>query len=81
MTQPHSFSVHDYARSLESGWLGKILSIEDDQYGTPTARMVGVDGMAHAIMGMSAEESLSFDDIQWFALADLLPVKSVSCNS
>ena len=63
------FGVGDYARSLESGWLGKILDVAAEGM----ARMVGVDWMANVVAGMTREESLSHDDIQWFALGDLLP--------
>lgn len=63
------FGVGDYARCLESGWLGKILDVDAEGM----ARMVGVDWMANVVAGMPREESLSHDDIQWFALVDLLP--------
>jgi hypothetical protein len=71
----NAFSVGDFARSLESGWLGKIVEIAPDQDGTPTAKMIGVDILGTQIMGLSREESLSHDDVQWFALADLLPAE------
>jgi hypothetical protein len=69
----HAFKVGDYARSLETGWLGKILEIGPDHNGDIMAKMMGVDILANLVIGLSAEESLSRDDIQWFAPADLLP--------
>jgi hypothetical protein len=74
--------VGSYARSVESGWLGKIIglitervSIDGTRFFTETtAKMVGVDVMGTHVMGMAREESLSVDDIQWFAVDDLSPV-------
>jgi hypothetical protein len=76
MTQ-HEFQVGDYARSLESGWVGKILVFETDGNGDRMARMIGVDNLAQLFGGLTMEESLTTDDIQWFAPADLIPIEEV----
>jgi hypothetical protein len=76
-----AFKVGDYARSLETGWLGKIVEIkpevvmvaEDRSFVEHTARMIGVDWMSHTVLGRSVEECLSHDDIQYFSLSDLIP--------
>lgn len=74
MAEKHVFKVGDYARSLESGWLGKIIAIEHPtELGGLMMKMMGVDWMAHEIAGLTAEESLSADDVQWFGTDDLLP--------
>jgi hypothetical protein len=71
----HTFKLGDFARNVESGWLGKIVAIVKDpaENGEPTAEMIGVDPLAFDILGLAAEQSLSPDDKQWFALADLVP--------
>jgi hypothetical protein len=75
----NTFKVGDYARNVESGWLGKILEfrtetvqIDDDRsYQETMAKMIGVDLMANLIVGMSRERSLSRDDIQYHDVNDL----------
>lgn len=67
------FTVGSYAKNIESGWLGKIVSFENDQYGERMARMIGVDFMANNIAGLSREESLSPDDVALYSVADLIP--------
>ena len=66
-----AFSVGDYARSLESGWLGKIVEID----GKGMAKLIGVDWVAYTIMDESLDDSLCPDDVRWFALDDLVSVR------
>ena len=76
------FKVGDYARSLETGWLGKIVEIrtevvkvaEDRSFVEHMATMIGVDWMSQSILGRSIEDSLNHDDIQYFSLTDLIPL-------
>jgi hypothetical protein len=80
-TMQTALKVGDYARSLETGWLGKIVEIktevvvvaEDRSFVEHMAKMIGVDWMSHTILGRSIEESLSYDDVQFFSLTDLIP--------
>ena len=65
------FRIGDYGRNVESGWLGKIVAFERDPNGDTMARMIGVDVMATHIAGLSREESLSADDVQWHDPRDL----------
>ena len=77
----HTFQVGDYARNIESGWLGKIQSLAtetvkiDDtrSYVKTMAKMIGVDELARNIGGLTTEESLSDNDIQWHSTDDLTP--------
>ena len=74
------FKVGDYARSIESGWIGRIRRIYNEPYrvreGDPPidelyAEMIGVDTLACTVSGCSWDEALSDNDIQHFALDDL----------
>ena len=77
-----TFKVGDYAQNVESGWIGRIESImprtvkiDDNLFFTEVeCRMIGVDPMASNILGMSFDDSLSADDVQYHAMADLIPV-------
>ncbi len=66
-------NVGRFARSVENGWVGKIVGVED--HGEPMYRMIGVDGLCHAVAGGTLEANLTPDDVQWFAPLDvkLLP--------
>ncbi len=68
-----TFQIGDFARSLETGWLGKIIAWEAGPNGDQLAKMMGVDWLAQTVAGLSADEALSSDDIQWFDVADLIP--------
>lgn len=81
---PQQFKVGDFARNIESGWVGKIVEIgepekvmiDDTNFFMQTmAKMVGVDIMGTHIAGLPKEESLSEDDVQYHSLADLKLVK------
>ncbi len=80
----HEFKVGDFARNVESGWLGKIVEIlppekvmidEVNFFEEQMANMVGVDEMTCIVDGVSWEEALSDDDTQQHSLADLVPAK------
>ena len=62
--------VGRYARSFESGWLGKVIAIECHA-GDVLCKMAGVDQLHNDVAGCSLEESLASNDIQWFVPADL----------
>ena len=79
----HTFKVGDFARSVESGWIGKIVEVfkfsepdghcgicEEDE-----CRMVGVNLLAHTIGGSPINECIDHDDVQWFSADDLRLVK------
>lgn len=80
----HEFKVGDFARNVESGWLGKIVEIlppekvmidEVNFFEEQMANMVGVDEMTCIVDGVPWEEALSDDDTQQHSLADLVPAK------
>ena len=66
----HKHLIGKYARSIESGWIGKITDIEY-QGGDLMCKMIGADEIAVAVAGVTVEESLSSNDVQWFAPEDL----------
>jgi hypothetical protein len=71
-TERHNgIGVGDFAWNVESEWLGKVVAWETDGNGDRMAKMVGVDVTAFLIEGLSAEDSLTPDDTQWHAPADL----------
>lgn len=77
-----AFKVGDYARSLETGWLGKIVEIKEEtvhvddthSFTVRMATMVGVDRLGQ-MMGLKDDAVLCHDDIQDFSLDDLIPAK------
>jgi hypothetical protein len=77
----HQFQVGDYARNVESRWLGKIRAFKtkevkvDDttSFTATTAEMVGVDELVMTIGGLPIEEVLCEDDVQWHDVHDLEP--------
>ena len=66
----HKHLIGKYARSIEAGWLGKVTDIEY-QGGDLMCKMIGADEIAVAVAGVTVEESLSSNDVQWFAPEDL----------
>ena len=62
--------VGRFARSIESGWLGKVVAVESHG-GDTMLRMQGVNELCRMIAGGSLEANLDSDDTQWFAPADL----------
>jgi hypothetical protein len=78
----HTYSVGDWARSVESNWLGRIVELKDEpiiiDHDMPPipqvmAKMEGVDGLVMTITGEPREKCISPDDIQWFSTDDLIP--------
>lgn len=68
--EKHKDKIGQYAISVESQWLGKVIAIEvidDDVY----CKMQGVDELTKAVAGGSLEDNLASNDIQWFAPEDL----------
>lgn len=63
-----------YARSIESGWLGRITSVRRHD-GETMLTMVGVNELCRTIDGGTLEDWLDLDDIQYFALEDVKLVK------
>lgn len=59
-----------YARSIESGWLGKVVGVEVCD-GFPMLRMQGVNELCRMVAGGSLEENLDSDDTQWFSPDDV----------
>jgi hypothetical protein len=67
-TQPEL--IGRYARSIESGWLGKVIALETIG-GLPMCRMVGVNDLHRILLGGDIEDALDHDDVQWFSPDDL----------
>lgn len=62
-----------WARSIESGWRGMVIDVED--HGTPMFKMVGVCELSIMVAGLSLADAMSSDDIQWFSPFDLRYIK------
>ena len=62
--------LHRFARSIESGWTGKIVKVHTDGRDAPL-EMKGVNGLYRAMHGGDIEDALDHDDIQWFAPEDV----------
>lgn len=71
-TKINGFEVGDFARNVESGWKGKIVAFEFDGNGDVMAKMIGVDWLAQTVAGLSDEESLASNDVQWHSPSDLV---------
>jgi hypothetical protein len=69
-TKDPSQYVGQYARSIESGWLGKVVGVESHE-GDTMLRMQGVNELCLTVAGGKGRDWLDEDDIQWFAPADL----------
>lgn len=59
-----------YARSVESGWLGKVVSVESSD-GQTLCRMQGVNELYRTLKGGDIEDAIDADDVQWFTPEDL----------
>lgn len=64
-----------YARSVESGWLGKVIAVEGDML-----KMQGVNELCRTIAGGEMEEHLDDDDFQWFDPNDLKFLKKAEAK-
>lgn len=64
-----------YARSIESGWLGKVVGVDIEHNGIPLGmtmlRMQGVNELVRDIKGGDIEDCLDSDDTQWFTPEDV----------
>ena len=69
-------TIGRYARSVEAGWLGKIIGI-DYINGDTMFKMMGVNSLYRMIEGGDIEDALDEDDIQWFSPADVRMVELV----
>lgn len=68
-----------WAVSIESGWLGMVIDVEPTQGGDCEGfmfKMVGVCDLSMIVGGLTKEEAISMDDIQWFDPRDLRFFKS-----
>lgn len=68
--------VGKFARSIESGWLGKIVGVEV-QDGLTMFRMKGVNTLTHTVGGGNIDDHIDEDDTQWFTPEDVRFVKLV----
>ena len=66
MIAPTPEHVGRYARSIESGWLGKVVAIDGDML-----KMQGVNDLYRTMKGGDIEDALDADDVQWFTPDDL----------
>lgn len=64
--------VGRYARSIESGWLGKVIAIEGEYL-----KMQGVNQLYRNMLGGDIEDALDSDDFQWFTPDDVRFVKLI----
>ncbi len=71
MSKSSGLQIGDYARNIESGWVGRIDGFEDDQNGDLMASMRGVDLVLTHVLGVPVERAINDDDRQWHAPADL----------
>ena len=62
-----------WARSIESGWRGMVIDVED--HDTPMFKMVGVCELSVMACGLSLADAISTDDIQWFSPFDVRYIK------
>ena len=67
---PASNYIARYARSIETGWLGKVIAVEDHD-GEPMLKMIGVNSLYRTMKGGHIEDALDHDDTQWFSPADV----------
>lgn len=76
----HSFRVGEFARNIESGWLGRIeeiappreVKVNDTESFTETmARLVGVDAVCSIVTG---QRVMCNDDVQWHSVDDLVHI-------
>lgn len=63
--------VGRYARSVECGWLGKVIDAEIDEYGDCMLKMQGVNELCWQMAGGRIGDWLDDDDIQWFSVDDV----------
>jgi hypothetical protein len=61
----------DFAKNIESGWLGRVEAIRTDADGLRMAEMIGVDLLAWKVAGNALMDSLTADDRQWHHVGDL----------
>jgi hypothetical protein len=62
--------VGQFARSIESGWLGRVIAVEG-KGSDVMLKMQGVNDLVRAIKGGDIEDAIDDDDTQWFAPEDL----------
>jgi len=68
------FAPGDFARSIESHWLGRVEAIEGSGLDT-MLRMQGVNSLTRAIAGGDISEHIDADDVQWFSPDDVRKIK------
>jgi hypothetical protein len=71
MTAPNPKNIGRFARSIESGWLGKIIAVDGEFY-----EMKAVNELCQMIAGGDNDEWIDEDDTQWFVHDDLRFLKS-----
>lgn len=68
----HPELIGQFARSVETGWLGKVVSVEKENHGDQIlCKMVGVDELYRTLKGGDIEAALDESDVQWFVPEDL----------
>ena len=55
-TPPTTSHVGRYARSIETGWLGKVIAVED--HGEPMLKMIGVNQLYRTMKGGHIDDAL-----------------------
>jgi hypothetical protein len=71
MTQACESHVGRFARSVESGWLGKVVAIDRRDPECAMLKMQGVNELCRMVAGGSHEQWLDEDDTQWFCVDDV----------
>jgi hypothetical protein len=78
-----TFKIGDFARNVESGWLGRIVRFKEERvwiddiryFDETTAEMIGVDELCALVDGLNFAEALSDNDRQWHDVKDLRPAR------
>jgi len=70
-------AIGRYARSVETGWQGKVVGDNGEKGLDLMLKMQGVNELCRTIAGGDLEAHLDSDDVQWFAPADLNFVKVI----
>jgi hypothetical protein len=72
--EKHVFEVGDFASNIESGWVGIIDRFEGEGLDR-MAVMRGVDYLCQMVAGLTLEEALCDNDIEWHSPADLVFIR------
>ena len=72
----NQLKVGQFARSVETGWVGKVLAVEGSGIDA-MLKMEGVNNLVRLMKGGDIEDSIDHDDVQWFSPDDVKFLKLV----